>query len=100
MPTPPRGGTARASPGAVIPPQKSTIGTPVPRARDKYEIVLDITAKTSAGGYAIGQQLKYRQGSAQYTIRSYNGYAIAPPGPEGPKCQSQENAIAAAWRTS
>jgi hypothetical protein len=84
-------------PGAVIPPRTSTIGTPGPNARDEYEVALDVTATTSAGGYAIGQQVKYRQGNRQYTIRSYNGYAIAPPGPHGPDCQSQENAIAAAW---
>ena len=87
-------------PGAVIPPETSTVGTPGPNARDEYEVVLDISAKTPAGGWAIGQQVTYRQGNAQYTIRSYAGYAIGPPGPDGPKCQTQENAIAAAWKTS
>jgi hypothetical protein len=87
-------------PGAVIPPQTSTIGTPGPNARDTYEVVLDISAKTPSGGWAIGQQVTYRQGNAQYTIRSYTGYAIGPPGPDGPKCQTQQNAIKAAWKTS
>jgi len=63
-----------------------------------HEVVLDVSAKTPAGGYAIGQQVTYRQGNAQYTIRSYTGYAIGPPGPGGPKCQAQENAITAAWQ--
>jgi hypothetical protein len=84
-------------PGAVIPPQASTIGTPGPHARDEYEVVLDISAKTPGGGWSIGQQVRYRQGNAHYAIRSYTGYAIAPPGPDGPKCQAHENAIAAAW---
>jgi hypothetical protein len=84
-------------PGAVIPPETSTSGAPGPNARDEYEVVLDISAKTPDGGWAIGQQMTYRQGNAQYTIRSYTGYAIGPPGPDGPKCQAQENAIAAAW---
>jgi hypothetical protein len=85
-------------PGAVIGPQISTIGTPGPDARDTYAVVIDISAKTPAGGYAIGQQVTYRQGNAQYTIRSYTGYVITPPGPDfWPKCQARENAIAAAW---
>lgn len=87
-------------PGAVIPPETSTIGTPGPNARDVYQIVIDVSASTPAGGYAIGQQVTYRQGNTQYTIRSYTGYAIGPPGPNGPKCQTQENAIVAAWRTA
>ena len=83
--------------GAVIAPQVSTVGTPGPNARDTYEVVLDISAKTPAGGYAIGLQVTYREGNAQYTIRTYQGIAIGPPGPDGPKCQAQENAIDAAW---
>ncbi|MCW2932226.1 MAG: hypothetical protein JWM19_3188 [Actinomycetia bacterium] len=82
------------------PPQTSTISAPGPHARDEYQVALDISAKTPAGGYAIGHQITYRQGSTQYTIRTYTGYAIGPPGPDGPKCQAQENAIAAAWRSS
>lgn len=87
-------------PGAVIPPQTSTISVPGPDARDEYQVALDISAETPAGGYAIGHQITYKQGSTQYTIRSYTGYAIGPPGADGPKCQAQENAIAAAWRSS
>jgi len=87
-------------PGAVIPPQTSTISVPGPKARDEYQFALEITAKTPAGGYAIGDQITYRQGNSQYTIRSYTGYAIGPPGPDGPKCQAQENAIEAAWQSS
>ena len=85
-------------PGAVIPPQSSAVGIPGPRARDVYEVVLNISAKSPAGGYAIGQQVTYRQGSAQYMIRSYTGYAIGPPTPEGPRCQAQKDAITAAWQ--
>jgi hypothetical protein len=87
-------------PGAVIPPQTSTISAPGPDARDEYQVALDISAKTPAGGYAIGDQITYRQGNAQYTIRSYTGYAVGPPGTDGPKCQAQENAITAAWQNS
>jgi hypothetical protein len=87
----------QAVPGAVIPPETSTVSRPGPNARDVYEVVLDTSAKTPAGGWAIGQQVTYRQGSTQYTIRSYSGYAIAPPGKDGPECQTWENDIAAAW---
>ena len=87
-------------PGAVIPPQTSTISAPGPDARDEYQVALDISAKTPEGGYAIGDQITYRQGNTQYTIRSYTGYAIGPPGPDGPKCQAQKDAIAAAWAST
>jgi hypothetical protein len=85
-------------PGAVIPPQTSTISAPGPGARDEYQVALDVSAETPAGGYAIGDQITYRQGGTQYTMRSYSGYAIGPPGKDGPKCDAQENAINAAWR--
>ena len=87
-------------PGAVIPPETSTIGTPGPDARDEYEVVLDISAKTPAGGWAIGQRVTYRQGNGQYTVRAYTGYAIGPPRtgrPGSPECQAQWAAITAAW---
>jgi hypothetical protein len=87
-------------PGAVIPRQTSTISAPGPDAQNEYQVALDISATTPAGGYAIGDQITYRQGNAQYTIRSYTGYAIGPPGTDGPKCQTQENAITAAWQNS
>jgi hypothetical protein len=84
-------------PGAVIPPETSTIGAPGPKARDVYQVVIDVSAKTTAGGWAIGLQVNYRQGNSQYTIRTYTGYVIAP---NGPKCQTQKNAITAAWKTA
>jgi hypothetical protein len=84
-------------PGAVIPAQTSTANSG-PNARNTYAVVLDISAKTPAGGYAIGQQVTYKQGNSQYTIRVYTGYAIGPPAPnDAPVCQAQENAITAAW---
>jgi hypothetical protein len=87
-------------PDAVIPPETSAIAVPGPDARDEYQVVLDISAKTPAGGWAIGQQVTYRQGNTQYTVRAYTGYAIGPPGPGGlgsPECQTQWAAITAAW---
>jgi hypothetical protein len=85
-------------PGAVISPDPPNPG---PTGHDAYEVVLDISAKTPAGGYATGQQVTYRQGSAQYTIRSYAGYAISPPGPDGgTRCTALSNAINAAWGKS
>jgi hypothetical protein len=93
------GGWARRQgvPGALVSPDPPGAG---PTTHDAYEVVLDISAKTPAGGYAIGQQVTYRQGNAQYTIRSYSGYAISPPGTqgqEGGRCSAFGKAISAAW---
>lgn len=89
-------------PGAVIPPGASPIETPGPNAPDEYTVVLDISAKTPAGGWAIGQQVTYRQGNSHYTIRSYTGYIVGPPGPGpggrgNPDCGAQSAAITTAW---
>jgi hypothetical protein len=86
-------------PGAVIRPDRPNAGV---TTHDAYEVVLDVSAKTRAGGYAIGQQVTYRQGNAQYTIRCYMGYVISPPGgPEGGlRCSAFEKAISAAWASS
>ena len=84
-------------PGALVSPDPSDAG---PTTHDAYEVVLDISAKTPSGGYAIGQQVTYRQGNVQYTIRSYSGYAISPPGPQGQdggRCSAFQKAISAAW---
>lgn len=86
-------------PGAVIRPDPPNAGI---TTHDAYEVVLDVSAKTRAGGYAIGQQVTYRQGNGQYTIRCYAGYVISPPGgPEGGlRCSAFEKAISAAWASS
>jgi hypothetical protein len=88
----------QAVPGAVIGPDASDPG---PTGHNAYEVVLDVSARTPAGGYATGQQVTYRQGSAQYTVRSYQGYEISPAGPEGPtRCTALSNAIDVAWPSS
>jgi len=84
-------------PGAVIPPQTAHDISLRPN-EPAYSIVLDVSSKTAAGGYAIGQKVTYSQGENQYTIRSYTGYAMAPPGPRGAKCDAYEKAIAAGQR--
>jgi hypothetical protein len=84
-------------PGALVGPDPPDAG---PTTHDAYEVVLDISAKTPAGGYAIGQQVTYRQGNARYTIRSYSGYAISPPGTQGQdgsRCSAFREAISVAW---
>jgi hypothetical protein len=87
-------------PGAVIPPSVSGIDAPGPGAPDLYQVVLGITAQTPKGGWALGQQITYRQGGTQYTIRSYSGYALAPPAPSDAPCQAQLNAIGRAFSAS
>jgi hypothetical protein len=71
---------------------------PKPGTRDEYQIAVGITATTPRGGWAIGHQVTYRQGNRQYTIRTYTGYAIAPPGKTGqPRCDAEMAAITGAW---
>jgi hypothetical protein len=86
-------------PGAVIRPDPPNAGI---TTHDAYEVVLDVSAKTRAGGYAIGQRVTYRQANAQYTIRCYAGYVISPPGgPEGGlQCSASEKAISGACPSS
>jgi hypothetical protein len=86
-------------PGAVIDPDPPNASATTHNA---YQIVLDISAKTPAGGYAIGQEVTYRQGNTVYTIRCYSGYAISPPGSSmtGVRCAAFRTAINAAWPSS
>jgi hypothetical protein len=49
-------------PGAVIPAQTSQKATPATDPAE-YDVILDISAKTPAGGYASGQQVTYKQGT-------------------------------------
>ena len=86
-------------PGAVIPPQPSTNGAPDPD-EPEYAVIIDVSAKTPAGGYAIGQQVTYKQGNSHYTIRTYTGYAIVPLGRNGPDCDAADKAINAAWKNT
>lgn len=85
-------------PGAVISPLTSREAS-LKSYAPAYSMILDVSAKTPAGGYALGQQVKYEQGGNQYTLRSYTGYAVAPPAPRGgPNCEAFENDISAAWK--
>jgi hypothetical protein len=86
-------------PGAVIDPDPPNAGD---NSHNSYQVVVDVTAKTPAGGYAIGQEVSYRQGSTVYTVRDYSGYAISPPGGpmSGTRCQAYWNAISTAWQSS
>jgi hypothetical protein len=90
----------QAVPGAVISPDPPGAG---PTTHDAYQLVLDISAKTPAGGYAAGEQVTYRQGNARYAIRAYAGYVISPPTPkrdDGTRCAAYEQAVQAAWQES
>lgn len=87
-------------PGAVISPDPPGAG---PTTHDAYQLVLDISAKTPAGGYAIGEQVTYRQGNARYAIRAYAGYVISPPTQRrdgGTRCAAYQAAVDAAWRNA
>jgi hypothetical protein len=88
----------QSGPGAVIPPENSTIGAPGPHARNEYQIAADISAKTPHGGWTAGLQVTYRAGGQTYTVLAYIGYAIAPPPSSNRSfCQPYRNSIEKAW---
>jgi hypothetical protein len=88
----------QAVPGAVIPAEPSTDGIPKPGTRDEYQIAVGVAPTTPKGGWAIGHQVTYRQGNREYTVRTYSGYAISPPGKAGQsRCDAELAAITGAW---
>jgi hypothetical protein len=87
-------------PGAVMPP----IGGPlqhngnISHKVNLYEIVVDISAATPAGGWALGEVVKYRAGGRSYTFDARTGLGIgrARP-PASHSCDAQIKAIEAAF---
>jgi hypothetical protein len=84
-------------PGATIPPENSTTATG-PRARNLYEIVLDISARTPQGGWTAGEKITYRVATRTYAAVLYIGYSITEPLSISPNiCQQRFSSVRRAW---
>ena len=63
---------------------------------DFWQIDLDVHAASPAGGWALGEVVRYQVSGVTYTLRAENGISIASsPGDKG--CDADQNAIQSAW---
>ena len=90
----------RLIPAAVMPP----VGGPVDvngslsHKIDLYEIVVDISAATPAGGWALGEVVRYQAGGHAYTFEARTGLGIGTTGRlPTHSCDTQMQAIKAAF---
>jgi hypothetical protein len=87
-------------PGAVMPPAGGPVEVngQVNSKVDRWEIVLDITAATPAGGWALGETVHYTTAGRSDTLVAENGLAIGTSrGPAQHSCDAPMTAIAAAF---
>jgi hypothetical protein len=89
-------------PGAVMPP----IGGPVEvnghvnGKVDRWEIAVDVSAATPAGGWALGEIVRYQAGGHSYTAEARTGMGIGTSLDPARSCDAQMNAIQAAFAAS
>jgi hypothetical protein len=87
-------------PGAVIPAEDGRLSISALDAKkpDLYEIAVDLSDASSAGGWALGEVVKYRAGGTTYTLTFLVGMAIgAASQPIGSACNAPIYKIEAAW---
>jgi hypothetical protein len=89
-------------PGAVMPP----IGGPVEvngqvnGKVDRWEIVVDVSAATPGGGWALGEIVRYRAGGQSYTAEARTGMGIGTSLNRAHSCDAQMTAMQAAFSAS
>jgi hypothetical protein len=88
----------QAVPGAVIGPLDGSTASG-PGAGNHYQVVVDLSARSAAGGWATGEIIRYRAHGHTYSVRSYTGYALAPPSGK-PSCASQTKTIRAVFKAA
>jgi hypothetical protein len=90
-------------PGAVIPSGDGVLASsdfPVKRP-DVYEIALEVSASSPAGGWALGEVVKYRSGNKSYNFTLMTGMAIGGAlQPSANPCSAPLKAINAAFAAS
>lgn len=87
-------------PGAVIPPTQGPVYVDgrLSKKVSLWEIVLDVSAASPAGGWALGEVVRYRWRGTSYTLAVQTGIGIGTWGlPPGQQCDAQMNAIAKAF---
>jgi hypothetical protein len=87
-------------PGAVMPP----VGGPVEvngninTKVDRWEIVVDISAASPAGGWALGEVVQYQAGGQAYTLEAREGLSIGTSRrPAAHSCDGKLSAISAGF---
>jgi hypothetical protein len=87
-------------PGAVSPPSASPVETngTLSNKVNLYEIVLDISAATPVGGWALGEVVTYKAGGVSYVFTAKTGLGIGTSRlPAKDSCNAQITAIVAGF---
>jgi hypothetical protein len=86
-------------PGAVIPPGNGPIAPDdfMKLNPDVYEVGVDLSAASPAGGWTSGVVMKYRAGGTDYTATFMVGLAIAP---TTNACNSALHTVQNSWKAS
>lgn len=87
-------------PGATIPPvgEPVIVNGAISFKADLYEIVVDISAGTPAGGWALGEVVRYTWDGGTYTFVAKTGLGVGTTnGPGNHSCDAQMRAIAGAF---
>ncbi len=90
-------------PGAVIPAQDGPLGASdfEEKQPDLYEIAVDVSASSPAGGWALGEVIKYRAGGKSYTFTFKVGMAVASASqPPDASCEKMISSISSAFKSS
>jgi hypothetical protein len=89
-------------PGPVMPPAGGPVDVNgnLSHKIDLYEIVVRISATTPAGGWALGEIVRYKTADHIYTFKARTGLGIgSAQGPVTHSCDAKMKAIAAAFAT-
>lgn len=87
-------------PGAVLPPAGGPVelNGQVNSKVDRWEIAVEVSAASPAGGWATGEVVQYEEAGQTYTVQAGSGLAIGTSrGPAQRSCDAPMNAIKAVF---
>ncbi len=87
-------------PGAVMPPAGGPVDVngSLSGKIDLWEIVVDVSAASPAGGWALGEMVRYQSGGQAWTLEAGTGLGLGTSlGPVQHSCDAPMKAIAAAF---
>jgi hypothetical protein len=87
-------------PGAVLPPAGGPVelNGQVNSKVDRWEIAVEVSAASPAGGWALGEAVHYEEAGQTYTVQARSGLAIGTSrGPAQHSCDAPMSAIQAAF---